>query len=170
MRNNYNIILGMALSFISISCLFLVIGIIIGEKIGRNNQISFPCRTVGVGLGTESASTSFLKKEFGNEYETIMAAAHRNGCQGESLLILFAIRKAENGRPGIEFGILCQAGTDLNTQAGWAATIMKNRKRWNGEEDFIAYLGSKYCPNDYVNWVHNVTYWYKKFKEKENEL
>ena len=133
-----------------------------------NNQISFPFSTVvEVGDNSSSASTPILKKEFGNEYETIMAAALRNDCVQENILILFAIRKAENGPPGLEFGVMCQAGTDLNTQAGWAAaTIMKNRKRWNSEGDFIAFLGSKYCPNDYVNWVHNVTYWHDKFREK----
>ena len=126
---------------------------------------------MGVGLGTGSASASILKKEFGDEYEIITAAAARNACEGDDLLILFAIRKAENGPPGNDFGVLVQKGTNLDTQAGWAAaTIMKNRERWNGKGDFIAFLGSRYCPpsidsDDYVNWIHNVTYWYERFKK-----
>ncbi len=146
---------------------------IIHVHYGHRNH-SFPFREVEV-VGP-SASTSYLKEEFGDEYEIIMAAAARNGCHGESLLILFAIRKAENGGPGVEFGILCQAGTDLDTQAGWAAaTIMKNRGRWKeadeelfGYKGFIFFLGTRYCPDDTVNWVRNVTYWFEKFKENEN--
>ncbi len=143
----------------------------------NNNQISFPFRTVGVDSDTGSASTSILKKEFPDEYETIMAAAYRNACEQENLLILFAIRKAENGPPGLEFGSMCQAGTDLDTQAGWAAaTIMKNRERWTKAQDklfgykgFIIFLGNRYCPTSVdpqgnINWIRNVTYWYERFK------
>ncbi len=181
MRNNYNIILGLALSFIAISCLFLAIGVIIGRKVEQNQQSSFPFGEVEVGL--ELASASLLEKEFGGEYKIIMAAAHRNACVQENMLILFAIRKAENGPPGLEFGVLYVAGTDLDTQAGWAAaTIMKNRKRWTEAQDklfgykgFIFFLGNKYCPSEVdktgnINWIRNVTYWYEKFKGKENEM
>ena len=175
MRNNYEAIL-LVLTFIGT----LALGIVIGRKIEQNNQISFPFRTVGVGLSIESASTSILKKEFGDEYETIMAAADRNGCVGDNLLILFAIRKQENGPPGNEFGIMCQKDTSLDTQAGWAAaTIVKNRKRWTKAQDelfgykgFIVFLGNKYCPPEVdktgnINWIRNVTYWYEKLKGKE---
>ncbi len=112
-----------------------------------------------------------LQAEFGDEYETIMAAAARNGCKGEDLFILFAIRKADNGPPGNEFGVMCQKGTDLDTQAGWAAaTIVKNRQRWLMTicgEDFITFLGDRYCPaeTDPVgnkNWKRNVMYWTAK--------
>ena len=177
MKNNYDTIL-LTVTFIGT----LALGIVIGRKLEQNNQISFPFRTVGVGLGTGSASTSILKKEFGDEYKTIMAAAARNGCEDENLLILFAIRKSENGLPGLEFGIRCQAGTDLDTQAGWAAaTIMKNRKRWTKAQDklfgykgFIFFLGNKYCPPEVdkignINWIRNVTYWYKKFKNESQD-
>ncbi len=119
-----------------------------------------------------------LKQEFGKEYEIIMAAAARNACEGDNLLILFAIRKAENGPPGNEFGIEVQRGMGLNTQAGWAAaTIMKNRERWNalkgyeelfGVQGFINFLGKRYCPLNSEVWIKNVTYWFKKLKGKEN--
>ena len=177
MKNNYDAIL-LTVTFIGT----LALGIVIGRKLEQNNQISFPFRTVGVGLGTGSASASILKKEFGNEYETIMAATHRNGCDGDNLLILFAIRKAENGPPGNEFGIIYQTGTDLDTQAGWAAaTIVKNRKRWTeaqeklfGYKGFIVFLGNKYCPSEVdktgnINWIRNVTYWYEKFKNESQD-
>jgi len=129
-------------------------------------------KTQGVGSSKILLSpplASFLKKEFGDEYETIMAAALRNRCQGENLHILFAIRKAENGGPGIEFGVEAKRGTDLDTQAGWAAaTIMKNRSRWyatNTRGDFIEFLGKRYCPNNSEVWIKNVKYWFDKFKE-----
>ena len=181
MRNNYEAIL-LVLTFIGI----LALGIVIGRKLEqkemgflrlKNNQISFPLRSVGVGVDIPSASTSFLKNEFPDEYENIRDAAARNNCVGEDLLILFAIRKAENGPPGNEFGIMCQKGTNLDTQTGWAAaTIMKNRERWTEAQDklfgykgFIVFLGNRYCPSEVdktgnINWIRNVTYWYEKFK------
>jgi len=114
-----------------------------------------------------------LKKYFPKEYSIIKAAADRNNCVGEDLIILFAIRKAENGRPGREFGILHPRAidTNLNTQAGWAAaTIVKNRVRWAGKGDFITFLGNRYCPvgaeNDPTglnnNWIKNVKSWVRK--------
>jgi len=116
------------------------------------------------------------KKEFKDEYDVIILAADRNNCSGENLLILFAIRKAENGGPGKEFGIVHPRAwnTDLNTQAGWsAATIVKNRKRWidSGKKlDFVTFLGNRYCPvgasNDPTglnrNWINNVKHWMRK--------
>lgn len=114
---------------------------------------------------------TYLQSEFGDEYETIMAAAARNSCSGDNLLILFAVRKAENGGLGIEFGIECRRGTDLNTQAGWAAaTIMKNRERWDTTitgDDFIAFLGKRYCPLNHEVWIRNVKFWVNKFKDEQ---
>jgi len=124
------------------------------------------------------------------EMPTIKKAAERNGCCDDDFLLLLAIRKAENGRAGREFGVMHHKAldTDLDTQAGWAAaTIVKNRKRWdkevrtagNGgpkpEKDdasvpgFIEYLGDRYCPascdpEGNRNWKRNVRYWFEKFK------
>lgn len=118
------------------------------------------------------------------ELPVILRAAYRNNCQGEDLLILLAIRKAENGRPGREFGILhprCLAEIknrpkdSLDIQAGWAAaTIVKNRRRYeemgfSKYQDFICFLGNRYCPTKIdpqgnINWKKNVRYWFEKFK------
>lgn len=181
MKNNYKIILGMIIAVSAFTFGAIVGKIIVNHK--HNNQISFPFGTVGVEPPTMvmSAPPSFLQKEFPNEYEIIMAAAARNACVGDDLLILFAIRKAENGPPGLEFGVLCQAGTDLDTQAGWAAaTIVKNRKRWTEAQDklfgykgFIVFLGNRYCPSEIdktgnINWIRNVTYWYERFRDEES--
>ena len=113
-----------------------------------------------------------LKQKHDKEYDTIMDAATNNGISKddhENLSVLFAIRKAENGGPGVEFGVLHPKakGTNLRTQAGWAAaTIVKNRGRHNSKEhgDFINFLGSRYAPkgaeNDpkglNANWIKNV--------------
>ena len=105
---------------------------------------------------------------------TILAAATRNKCYDlENVLILFAIRKAENGGPGLEFGVMHPKAknTNLDIQAGWAAaTIVKNRKRWEdagSPGSFFEFLGDRYAPIDAENdpnglnnhWVDNVIYW-----------
>jgi len=119
-----------------------------------------------------------IKQLYKDEYDTIKKAADRNNCIKEDFIILLAIRKAENGPPGLEFGIMHPKArnTDLDTQAGWAAaTVVKNRIRWEKagkKEDYITFLGRKYCPvgaeNDpsglNKNWIRNVNYWINKLK------
>jgi len=118
------------------------------------------------------------------ELPVILKAAHRNDCHGPNLLILLAIRKAENGQPGLEFGIKhpkclaqieAEPAKSLDIQAGWAAaTIVKNKRRWirsNSENDFIEFLGNRYCPKETdpegnKNWKRNVRYFYNKFKRE----
>ena len=118
----------------------------------------------------------------GDEFATIAMAAIRNGCRGDDFIILLAVRKAEDGRPGREFGIFhprCQKqmikrpDETLDIQAGWAAaTIVKNRTRWTlaGRPDgFIRYLADRYCPKETdpagnENFKANVTYWTAKIR------
>ena len=83
-----------------------------------------------------------------SELPIIRHAALMNNCHGEDFVILLAVRKAENGGPGKEFGVKGKAwNTNLRTQAGWAAaTIVKNRKRWRqaGKQgEFIDYLDAR---------------------------
>jgi len=129
------------------------------------------------------------------ELPTIRRAAVRNRCFGDDFIILLAIRRAENGRAGRQFGVMHPAAldTDLDTQAGWAAaTIVSNRKRWVEEQgvftgkaggqrragasgpDFIDFLADKYCPAEIdptgnVNWKINVRYWYEKLKNNKRQ-
>ena len=125
------------------------------------------------------------------EYDTIMDGAKGNGIPDndyENLSILFSIRQAEHGREGLEFGIKNPRGMKqpgdtpeqtLRRQAGWsAATIMKNRARHAADtkagktkDDFITYLGNRYCPIDAPddpnnlnkNWIKNVNSHYKGY-------
>lgn len=111
-----------------------------------------------------------------NELPVIVKAAERNNCNGKLFSILLAIRKAENGPAGLEFGVIAVKDTNLETQARWAAaTVVKNYQRYlateNTEEKiihFIDYLADRYCPAaiDPVgnkNWKRNVLFWFEKF-------
>ncbi len=132
-------------------------------------------------ISVESLDFSFYFPS--DEIKTILNAANRNKLTPEQTVILFAIRKAENGAPGKEFGIMHPKawGTNLDTQAGWAAaTVKKNYDRWikDGKQiDFISFLGNRYCPvnaeNDpnglNKNWIKNVSFWVQKIKSQNRE-
>lgn len=77
-----------------------------------------------------------------------------------------AIYKAEGGsRTRHPYGILKKYKVTTPRQA-CINTIRHARRDWNGQGDFIAFLGSRYCPvgaaNDpqglNVNWIINVNY------------
>jgi len=123
---------------------------------------------------TLAANYEALREFYPEEFDTIMEAAKANNCytKSELICVLFAIRTAENGREGIEFGVLHPRAVDqpnsLRVQAGWcAATVSKNYKRWieSGEDNaFVTFLGNRYCPvgadNDpnglNKHWISNV--------------
>ena len=109
------------------------------------------------------------------ELPVIQKAAERNNCCGDDFIILLAVRMAENGPEGTEFGVLHPRAidTDLDTQAGWAAaTVVKNRIRYNQQkrkEDFIEFLADRYCPPSVDpegnrNWKKNVKFYVRKFR------
>ena len=111
-----------------------------------------------------------------DKMSTIREAAIRNGIEPgtENWYILLAIRKAENGSAGREFGIMNPKADNLDKQAGWcAASIIKGRQRWidaGKPEDFITHFGRRYCPPDAhhlnKNWVTNVNYWKDKLERE----
>ena len=87
-----------------------------------------------------------------------------------------AIRYAENGGKGREYGILHpRVKPTYRSQAGWcAATVQKNYDRWvkaGRKGKFVAFLGGRYCPvgadNDpnglNKHWVKNVTHYVTRF-------
>lgn len=91
--------------------------------------------------------------------------------------IVAAIRYAENGGAGREYGILHRRCPDTyRGQAGWcAATVQKNYDRWvrkGRPGDFLPYLANIYCPIGAENdpkglnkhWLKNVTYFMLKIE------
>jgi len=115
------------------------------------------------------------------EIPTIRKAAERNGIKfgSDDWYILLAIRKQENGGPGLEFGIMNPDANDLDSQAGWAAaTIVKNRARWRkaGKPScFINYLADRYVPRECdpvgnYYWKRNVHFWFRKLRDGNNTI
>ena len=91
-----------------------------------------------------------------------------------------AIRKQEDGPPGLEFGVMAAKGTDIEEQTRWAVcTEIKNIQRWERAtagvtiESYIKFLGSRYAPisaeNDPTSlnrfWIDNVTKLYKEYSK-----
>jgi len=96
-------------------------------------------------------------------------------CRAMLAPIVSAIRYAENGGKGREYGILHKrVKPTYRSQAGWcSATVQKNYDRWvkaGSKGDFISFLGSRYCPigaeNDpnglNAHWINNVTHYAKQ--------
>ena len=97
--------------------------------------------------------------------------------------IVAAIRYAENGRAGREYGILHpRVKPTYRSQAGWAsASAMKSYDRWvkaGKPGDFIAHMGARYCPISdprdkgglNAHWISNVTKFYKRFAGKNARI
>ena len=168
----------------------------VAEMAAAENQTDDPNQTeitagdAALYFGVNAADAASMLALDG-EFATIAKAAVRNRCFSNNFYILLAIRRAENGRPGREFGILhprCSAAMrrrpaeTLDIQAGWAAaTIIKNRDRWanagkpkrtwadDGADGFIFFLADRYCPASVdpagnKHWKKNVSYYYKKLK------
>ncbi len=132
---------------------------------------TFSCAEQGY-LGAVEVQVGDRLEKQSDELITIGRAAERNKCGGDDFFILLAIRRAENGGWGREFGIkhrLCKAQIErepqrsLDIQAGWAAaTIVKSRRRWEAtpaaftgkqnagvnskQNEFIDFLADRYCP------------------------
>ena len=124
-----------------------------------------PSSEARVGKGLPESASGFFDE---HELSIIQKAAERNDCYGDDFLILLAIRKAENGRDKLAFGIMNEKADTFDKQAGWcAATIVKNRGRWElagRPESFVGYLSKRYCPLNYLVWKRNVEYWIERFK------
>lgn len=94
--------------------------------------------------------------------------------------LMLAIRMAEGGRKGFEFGVIAAKDTDLEEQAIWTiCTIIKNNLRWHMLKkqipymSYINYFGNRWCPvgadNDPCGlnkyWIPNVKYYYCLFNK-----
>ena len=114
-----------------------------------------------------------------DEMTKIENAFVRNGGKDPELLkLLCAIRKTENGKDHLAFGIIHEGVNTYDSQAGWAAaTVIKNYNRYVSErstQPFIDYLGKRYAPQNVLNdpsnlnknWVKNCRAWYLKLGGK----
>ena len=119
-----------------------------------------------------------------SELAVMRNAADRNNCRGDNFKLLRAIRRAENGRKGIELGILAPKALaliakhperSLDIQAGWASATIMNQHKRSGikavNDKFIESLGRRYCPVNCDNdngtnkfWTKNVKFFFYKFK------
>ena len=157
----------------------LIIGFSLGLLLGSITKLSSFSSKAGrpqVGAaGSFSTSGSGLLPLPG-PLPIIERAAERNGIEfgSEDWFILLAIRKAENGRDELAWGIMNPKANTFELQAAWcAATIVKNRVRWSEAgmppPDFISFLGRRYCPPNVhplnKHWVKNVRYWFNKLQE-----
>lgn len=121
--------------------------------------------------------TDYPNFRFPNELQAIRRHAQRVGVDERLML---AIREAENGGRGRQFGIMPNArynndrghsengqfheypdDNGLSKQASWAAwTIRKNRERFErnngGHTDFIDYLSERYAPRGAENDPDNL--------------
>ena len=137
------------------------------------------------------------KEQFWKEYPLILAITDEYVEKHKSIVerhkyinlyaLMLAVRKQENGKPGLEFGVMAAKDTDLEEQARWAiVTFIKNIQRWerkeggwktkfsNPEQDYIAFLGNRWCPIGAVNdplglnkhWIPNVQQLYNLYKKE----
>ena len=78
----------------------------------------------------------------------------------EQTALLVAIRLAENGRDGVEFGVERKQAQrfrgdfpkSLKLQASWCAGTIS--KRYTG--DLVQFCDKAWIPEDRENWLHNV--------------
>lgn len=108
----------------------------------------------------------------GNETQTIKDAVERNvpevSLRPYFVRLLTAIRLAENGGPGREFGVMNSKANNLDKQAGWCAAICWKRyqefKTGQHGQSYLEYLARRYAPigvandpgNLNRNWLKNV--------------
>lgn len=138
---------------------------------------------LGVYLNAEPTPNQLNLSDFSQfEIDMIKKEAIENKLPSKYLSIVFAIRKAESGSKGREFGILhpkclklCRENPNdtFEIQAGWCcATVAKNVIRWQKagkKQPFITFLGNRYCPPTEhelnKNWIPNVNKWVNKIQQ-----
>ena len=106
--------------------------------------------TLNVLLLTHILGINMPPPDVDNEFPVIMDAAKSNGLTAEEAMFLVAMRFAENGGTGFEYGVKKVKGTNLRTQAGWAAaSIANNRARYD------KYLRAGGAPNYTLFFAHH---------------
>ena len=99
-----------------------------------------------------------------HEISIIENVADQYGLEGDARLLLYVIRKIENGRSGYaEFGVLSPRaiGRGFRVQCEWAAGTI--RKRYNGD---LKAFADRWCPPHLhplnQNWYKNVQFFMGK--------
>ena len=103
------------------------------------------------------------------EVKILTSVAREYELTGDRLRLLFAIRKIEKGRPGVEMGVGSDypghrarryAGSfakSLHVQAQWAAGTIE--KRYTGD---LTSFARRYCPPNWENWTRMARCWMNK--------
>lgn len=138
--------------------------------------------------GASSASSSIRAKDgaaAAAKFDDAVRVNIRPELRDQLAPIVAAIRHAENGAAGREYGVLGagvrrdmkRKGDTYRPQAGWcAATVQKTYDRWTkagSPGDFITFLGKRYCPVGAENdpsglnrhWIKNVRHWTAKVRK-----
>jgi len=101
-----------------------------------------------------------------NEARMVEHIARRYNLTPEQTVLLAAIRKSENGGPGLEFGVgQDQPGHSARRykkspvrsfllQGAWSAGTIQ--KRYTGN---LGAFAKRYCPKNSKSWEQNVHYW-----------
>jgi hypothetical protein len=138
------------------------------------------------GENQDKASDAILKKDgkvAAAAFEDAVVVNIRPEMRDVLSPIVAAIRYAENGSKGREYGILHKrVKPTYRSQAGWcSATVQKNWDRYirkggkkNDIEAFISFLGNKYCPIGVDNdpdglnkhWVGNVVRLHRQIERR----
>ena len=120
-----------------------------------------------------------------DEWNGLVLLARKNHLTLDNTIFLLALREAEDGVTGNEFGIKEVHGTNLKTQALWAIkSILKNETRWyeyiikTKQIDFVsffAYHGGPYYSgwhrHDQKEWVDEMNFFITEIKKEiENGL
>lgn len=138
--------------------------------------------------GASSASSAIRAKDgaaAAAKFDDAVRVNIRPELRDQLAPIVAAIRHAENGAAGREYGVLGagvrrdmkRKGDTYRPQAGWcAATVQKTYDRWKkagSPGDFITFLGKRYCPVGAENdpnglnrhWIKNVRHWAAKVRK-----
>lgn len=102
------------------------------------------------------------------ELPMVLEACKKNGCwTAERLSLVMAIRKAEGGGKGFEYGCVNRYGGSYRQQVGSCCATVRNFMDKNGYDNInsavVMKLARKYAPYDVQTWYPNVMHWYKKF-------
>lgn len=103
------------------------------------------------------------------EVDILRDVARQYGLSAAQTTLLLAIRKIENGGPGLEMGVASDfpahrshryagdAARSLRLQACWAAGTI--RRHFTGDLDAFA---KRYCPPEWAHWRDMARHWMRR--------